>query len=183
MLKSLCSVAPCSNATLSAVVSNITTGCSAELASSTISASSLTPYVEQYYATARKIICLTDSGTNCVTETLTNIQSILGTLSLSNIGTVIANAVSTTSIPSNITCSNCIKEAYNVLNGDFPSTAASLASELTSECGANFTDGSKPAGIVESATVTGTKSSGHTMTVARGAFAGSVLIVASYLLA
>ncbi|KAJ7045642.1 hypothetical protein C8F04DRAFT_1206487 [Mycena alexandri] len=192
-LKALCSAAPCSNATLSAIVSNITTGCSAELASadsSETSAANLTPMVEQYYAVARQMVCLTDSGTNCITETLTNIQAILGTLSLSNIGTVIANAFTTTTVPSNITCSNCVKQAYNVLNKDFPSTASSLTSELDSQCGANFTgtnsisiaalkrilpgttDGTAATGIVESASTTGGKgSSASPLFITQGAVA------------
>ncbi|KAJ7703072.1 hypothetical protein B0H17DRAFT_1041500 [Mycena rosella] len=127
-LKSLCSAAPCSNATLSAVVTNVTAGCSAELS-----------LVEQYYPTARNILCLTDSGTNCITQTLTNAQAILGTLSISNIGDVIATAFTTTSVPSNVTCTNCVKEAYNVLNADFPGTLSAEASALQSECGSSFT--------------------------------------------
>ncbi|KAJ7924937.1 hypothetical protein B0H13DRAFT_1976805 [Mycena leptocephala] len=181
-LKTLCSAAPCSNATLSAVVTNITTGCSAELSSadsSDTSASTLIPLVEQYYATARKIICLTDSGTNCIVQTLSNIQSILGTLSISNIGDVIEKAFTTTSLPTNITCSNCVKEAFNVLNTDFPSTASTLSSGLNSECGSSFTDGTTPAGIVESASTTGTNNSAKGMIMTQGiAF---VLVLASSL--
>jgi len=187
-LKAMCSAAPCSNATLSAVITNITTGCSAELASTDstdASASTLTPLVEQYYPMARQIVCLTDSGTNCITQTLTNIQSILGTLSLSNIGDVIAKAVTTTSIPSNVTCTNCVKQAYNVLNQSFPSTASSLTSELNSECGASFTDGSPATGIVESAsTGSAGKNSAKATIMTRGAFAGLsavVLVVGSSL--
>ncbi|KAJ6499176.1 hypothetical protein C8R45DRAFT_106585 [Mycena sanguinolenta] len=185
MLNALCSAAPCSNATLSAVVTNITTGCSAELSSggSSVSASEITTLVEQYYTTARNILCLTDSGTNCITQTLTNIQSILGTLSIDNIGTVITNAfTSTSSLPANVSCTNCVKQAYNILNQDFPSAASSVGSDLNSECGASFTDGSTPSGIVESATATGNgKNSGKAMAVTRGALAGSVLLAASYL--
>ncbi|KAF7361788.1 hypothetical protein MVEN_00523000 [Mycena venus] len=178
-LKSLCSAAPCSNATLSAVVTNITTGCSAELSSSPdSSASTLIPLVEQYYTTARKIVCLADSGTNCITQTLTNIQSILGTLSISNIGDVITKAATTTSLPTNITCTDCLKQAYNVLNTDFPSTASSLTSELDSECGASFTDGTTPADIKSTTSDNGKNSA---MTLTRGTFVGSVLVVASSL--
>ncbi|KAJ7497419.1 hypothetical protein FB451DRAFT_1076101 [Mycena latifolia] len=189
MLKALCAAAPCSNATLEAVVTNVTTGCSAELSSagSSVSASSITTLVEQYYPTVRQLICLTDSGTNCITQTLTNIQTILGTLSLTNVGDVITNAFSTTEIPSNVTCSNCVKAAYNVLNDTFPDAVSSEASALQSECGSSFTDGSTPAGIAESATKTGTGSNSATapsMIIGRGALAGlsaSVLVVASSL--
>ncbi|KAJ7091263.1 hypothetical protein C8R44DRAFT_891660 [Mycena epipterygia] len=188
-LKLLCASSPCSNATLAAVVTNVTTGCSAELSSagsSASSAASLTTALQQFYPTARKIVCLTDSGTNCITQTLTNIQAILGTLSISNVGEVIENAFTTsTNIPSNITCTNCVKEAYNVLNGDFPSTASSAASPLQSECGSSFLDGSAPSGIVESATTASAGSnsaSGKATIMTRGALAGlsaSVLVLGS----
>ncbi|KAJ7680451.1 hypothetical protein DFH06DRAFT_1163081 [Mycena polygramma] len=189
-LKSMCALPPCSNSTLSAVVTNITTGCSAELSasgSSGATASTILPLVEQYYATVRKVVCLTDSGTNCITQTLTNIQSMLGTLSIGNIGGVIGNAItSNASLPANISCSNCVKEAYNVLNGDFPSTAASLSSDLNSECGSSFTDGTTPTGIVETATTSGAAkdNSAKAMLMTPGALAGlsaSVLVVASSL--
>ncbi|KAJ6625512.1 hypothetical protein B0H10DRAFT_2001654 [Mycena sp. CBHHK59/15] len=189
-LKSLCAAPTCSNATLSAVVTNVTTGCSAELSSaggSDGTASSITGLVEQYYPTARQIVCLTDSGTNCVTQTLTNIQNILGTLSLNNIGTIITTALSTTTIPSNVTCTDCTKEAYNILNKNFPSLVSSEASAVQSECGSSFTDGATPANIVESATTSGTtpnSATGPMMT--RGALTGlgvSVLVVATSVLA
>ncbi|KAJ7780537.1 hypothetical protein DFH07DRAFT_792628 [Mycena maculata] len=194
LLKTLCAAAPCSNATLSAVVTNVTTGCSAELSSvssSESSSSTLTTLVEQYYSTARQIICLSDSGTNCITEMLTSLQTVFGTLSINNIGTVLENAFtnSTTTIPSNVTCSNCVKGAYNVLNENFPSTASTLASDLQSECGSDFTNGSTPSSIVESAstTSTGSNSASATATImTRGALAGlsaSVLIAGSSLLA
>ncbi|KAK7005623.1 hypothetical protein R3P38DRAFT_3038608 [Favolaschia claudopus] len=169
-LKQLCSSAPCSNATLSAVVTNITNGCSAELStanSTGTSASMLTPLVEQYYSTARKIVCLTDSGTNCITQTLNNIQSILGTLSIDNIGGVVMQALGTTTLPSNVTCTNCVKEAYNVLNQDFPSTGGLLTSQLNTECGSGFT------GVVQTAKTTGDNNSAKAMTLS--AVLGSVV--------
>ncbi|KAJ7446186.1 hypothetical protein B0H11DRAFT_1746190, partial [Mycena galericulata] len=197
MLKSLCAAAPCSNATLSAVYTNarsdsVTTGCSAELSLVDGSGSSVSN-LTQWYSTARQIICLTEqvhttgSGTNCITETLTNIQNILGTLSLNNIGNVAANAFTTSTIPSNVTCSNCIKEAYNVLESSFPATASTAASALQSECGSDFTNGSTPSNIIESASKskTGSNSASAIATIMpRGALAGlsaSVLVVGSTL--
>jgi len=183
---SLCNAAPCSNATLAAAVTNITTGCSAELGSS--SAASISTMVQQYYPTARKILCLSDSGTNtnCITQTLTNILAVLGTLSISNIGAVIVNAANTTSIPSNVTCSNCVKEAYNIFSEDFPSASSSLKSELQSECGASMIDGSAPSGIVQTAATAsaGAGNSAKAVMLSRGGLASLTaagLIVASSL--
>ncbi|KAJ7178407.1 hypothetical protein C8R43DRAFT_457182 [Mycena crocata] len=186
-LKTLCAAAPCSNDTLSAVVSNVTAGCSTELSGA--DSSTFLPLVQQYYPTVRKVVCLTDSGTNCVTQTLTNVQAILGTLSLDNVGGVIEKAVTTTasSIPSNVTCTNCIKEAFNIVNADFPSMASSASSAIQSECGADFIDGKSPSGIVQSATTTGggsNSASATAMIMTRGALAGltaSVLVLGSSL--
>ncbi|KAJ7076371.1 hypothetical protein B0H15DRAFT_599593 [Mycena belliarum] len=187
MLKALCAAAPCTNATLSAIVTNITTGCSTELSStgsSAPSASTLTTLVQQYYPTVRNIVCLTDSGTNCITQTLTNLQAILGTLSINNIGGVLSKALTTTSVPANVTCTNCNKQAFNVLNQAFPGTLTSESSALQSQCGASFTDGNTPAGIVQSAKTTTTKpSSAPATTMARGALAAltaSVLVATSF---
>ncbi|KAJ7217927.1 hypothetical protein GGX14DRAFT_357924 [Mycena pura] len=174
-LQSLCGVAPCSNATLAAVVTNITTGCSAELSTAdSSSAASISTMVQQYYPTARKILCLSDSKTNCITQTLTNIQNILGTLSLNNIVDVIENAAKTNSIPSNVTCSNCVKEAYNIFSQDFPSASSGLKGQLQSECGASMIDGSAPSGVVESAATTsaGAGNSAKGLMLSRDGLAG-----------
>ncbi|CAK5281591.1 unnamed protein product [Mycena citricolor] len=156
LLKSLCAAAPCSNATLSAVVANVTNGCSAELSmapSSSTSSATLTALVEQYYPTVRQMVCLSDSGTNCITQTLSSLQTSLGTLSLNSIGTVISNAFkSNLRLPSNVTCTDCVKEAYNVLNQDFPSTGSALSTSLQNQCGSSFTNGSAPSNVVETAT-------------------------------
>lgn len=60
-LTNLCGSPACSNETLAAVVQNITTGCSTELAATGFTAdltSSVTSAVQVYYPTVRKVVCL-----------------------------------------------------------------------------------------------------------------------------
>lgn len=62
--KDICAAAPCSNATLANVVKAIVNGCQAEISGETgganpdTLASSITPKVQQFYPTIRKILCL-----------------------------------------------------------------------------------------------------------------------------
>lgn len=81
-------------------------------------------------------------NTNCVTETLTNLQDAVGSnLTLTNIAGLVAsgNDTNDTSIPSSVTCSNCTKAAYNTVNTDFPGLLDSENSTLQDQCGSSFT--------------------------------------------
>ncbi|KAF7315552.1 hypothetical protein MIND_00070500 [Mycena indigotica] len=159
MVNTLCSAQPCSNNTLAGIVANITTGCSAELSatgSTDSTSATITNLVQQYYPTVRDIICLKDNsdGSNCLVQTLNNVQATYGTLSINNLGPIAKNLVATRSVPANITCTNCLKEAYNLVNEKFPSTGSSLKSDVDGVCGSSFTDGSTPSNIVKTAAAT-----------------------------
>ncbi|KAJ4483284.1 hypothetical protein J3R30DRAFT_1757052 [Lentinula aciculospora] len=159
-LNNVCGVAPCSNDTLSAIVTNVTSGCGTELSAlgfSSTDTATLISTVQEFYPTVRQVACLEDGNTNCVTETLTNLQDVVGNLTLTSIAGLVASG-SNTSIPSNVTCSNCVKAAYNTVNTAFPDLLGSESSTLQDQCGASFTDGSSPSGIVESASNSSTSS-------------------------
>lgn len=47
-----------------------------------------------------------------------------------------------TSLSQNVTCTNCIKEAYNIIKKDIPSGASLLEGPLNAQCDASFTGGS-----------------------------------------
>ncbi|KAG5353145.1 hypothetical protein C0989_009989 [Termitomyces sp. Mn162] len=150
-LTGLCAAPACSNTTLATIVSSITSGCSAEVQSLGLSSSdnsTVTTLVQRFYPTVRKAVCLKDGNTNCVTETLTNAQSVLGTLSLNNIMTLASSDVETP-LPTNITCSNCAKAIYNTVNTGAPGILS--PESLQDTCGSSFTDGTTPTGISESA--------------------------------
>ncbi|KZP34161.1 hypothetical protein FIBSPDRAFT_846265 [Athelia psychrophila] len=155
-LTGLCAQPQCSNATLSALVTNITTGCSTELNAAGLGVSdpaSLTALVEQYYPAVRQAACLKDTSksTLCATELLTDIQNQVGTLSLTNIIKVVPEIASgSVTIPSNVTCSDCTKQVYNIANQQFPSLIqGEVASVVGGACGATFTNGAAPTEITE----------------------------------
>ncbi|KAJ3844711.1 hypothetical protein F5878DRAFT_655626 [Lentinula raphanica] len=174
-LTNVCQVAPCSNDTLAAIVTNVTSGCGTELSALGFSSSdtaTLISTVQEFYPTVRQVACLEDGNTNCVAETLTNLQDAVGNLSLTNIASLVASG-NTTSLPSNVTCSNCVKAAYNTVNTAFPGLLDSENSTLQGECGTSFTDGSTPSGIVESASGSSSSDSNSaSSTVSQSSFLG-----------
>ncbi|KDR75769.1 hypothetical protein GALMADRAFT_248455 [Galerina marginata CBS 339.88] len=166
-LTSLCSSPACSNDTIAAVVQNVTTGCATDLSGLGFNPSltpSITSIIQQYYPTVRQVVCLKDGDTNCITQTLTNVQNIVGTLSLTNI---IKLASTSPDLPANVTCTNCVKAAYNIVGQNIPSLVSDSAPALQSQCGASFTDGTTPAGILQSAS-TSAASTGASKAAALG---------------
>ncbi|OBZ68312.1 hypothetical protein A0H81_11810 [Grifola frondosa] len=168
----------CTNATLAAIVTNVTAGCSTELSSlglSNASAGEITTIIQTAYPTVRQIACLSDSSTNtlCVTETLNNIQTYTGNLSISNIEAIASQAANGTfpSVPSNVTCTDCTKQALNIFKQDFPDLlTSSVQSTISSTCGASFTDGAEPSTVTElasnsTATSTGTSNGASAISV------------------
>ncbi|KAF9024844.1 hypothetical protein BDZ89DRAFT_954353, partial [Hymenopellis radicata] len=149
----VCTRGACSNDTLAAIVTNITAGCSSELGTfgfDSSQTSTIISTVQEAYPTVRKVVCLKDGDTYCVTETLNNLQTSLGTtLSLSNIVSLFGS--DDTQIPSNITCSDCSKAAYSIVKADYPALVSDDESDVQAECGASFTDGSSPSGISQTA--------------------------------
>lgn len=79
----------------------------------------------------------------CVTEFLTGVQGTTGNLSMANIeafGTNLVNGGSLPNLPSNVTCSNCVKAAYTIVNKDFAGLVpSSVGSYFQNTCGASFT--------------------------------------------
>jgi hypothetical protein len=82
----------------------------------------------------------TSANQLCVTELLTNVQSSVGTLSVANIMQIIPNiATGSSTIPKNVTCSDCVKQAYNIVNKDFPGAIPTqVTSDFSSACGSSF---------------------------------------------
>jgi len=185
-LKGVCSVGSCSNATLATLVSNATAGCGTELNSlvGTVSSDQLTAIVQEAYPTVREVACLqnTTTSTNCVTETLTNVQSITGTVSIDEISKLVSTVVGGGSLglPSNTTCTSCTKAAYNVVNTNFPGLFSTEDATVQSTCGAEFVDGTTPSGIQQTASnstfATGSSSGGAGSLSGAQAFMTSILV-------
>ncbi|KAJ8456885.1 hypothetical protein ONZ45_g18539 [Pleurotus djamor] len=171
-LGGMCSAAPCSNATLEATTRSVIQGCSTDLASIGLgtdesSISSVVSQIQLYYPTVRKIACLKkyvflevisantqqtfpSSNTFCVTELLTEVQNTYGPLTINNLPNLLAS-ISPTQLPTNITCSSCSKEAYNIIKQDFPVVQSDSDPMAQAECGASFIDGTTPEGITQTA--------------------------------
>jgi len=78
------------------------------------------------------------NGTNCLASTLNDIQSANGPLTLSSLIQLVTLG-NVSNIPSNVTCSDCTKAAYNILRSDVPSIVSDASGGLEQQCGANFT--------------------------------------------
>jgi len=140
-LGNMCNATACSNTTIAAVVTNLTAGCSAEFNISS-SDPNLIPNVQSLYPTIRKILCLKDGPNFCVTETLTNVETVTGPLTIANI-----SAEPPTSLPSNVSCTDCNKASYNILVKEAPPIASTVQNALQTVCNSTFFDGSTPSGI------------------------------------
>jgi len=160
------------------VVTNLTSACSSDVQQFGITLpSNLVQLVQQYYPTVVDAVCLKLSSTEtfCATQLLTNLQSAIGTISASNIVSLLPSVISgTKSVPSNVTCNDCTKEMYNVFAHSQPSLNSTISQSFSSECGADFTNGASPTGIFEATgTATATpKSAGSALGVSRNVVLG-----------
>jgi len=148
-LGAMCGAPPCSTTTISALATNLTAGCSTEFDLG--EAQSVVSFVSQNYWTARKMVCLKDGQTNCVTQTLQKLQDLAGTLNLSD-GNVNAIAKAINTNLAQVSCSNCAKGALSIVMQDQPSViTADFKQSAQNTCGTSFVDGGIPQGLIESA--------------------------------
>ncbi|KAI0661199.1 hypothetical protein C8Q70DRAFT_1043833 [Cubamyces menziesii] len=157
-LSGLCSRAECSNDTISEVVHSVASGCSSDLSSfglSDVNGDELTSLVQMIYPTVREVVCLSDTNNNntlCITETLNNLEPYTGSLTASNIDKLVTGIVgggSIPNLPSNVTCTDCTKAAYNILQMNFGDLVDGYSGSISSTCGASFIDGASPATVSE----------------------------------
>jgi hypothetical protein len=146
-LASMCGSPSCSDDTLNAVVTNLTNGCSAEFSLPQVQQS--LNFVKANYKTARKVACLKDGQVSCVTGTLRNIESVVGTFNLQENNILAIAKVAKAGFPSSVLCTNCMKGAYTIINKAIPgSFSASDTKYATDTCGAAFADGGIPPGLI-----------------------------------
>jgi len=142
-LTGMCAVGTCSNDTLAAVVTNVTAGCSSDISNagaSVPSTAEITTLVEQFYPTVRNILCLKDNSANqlCVTETLNNLESVIGTFSasdLSDIGSIVEKIIGGAK---NVACTNCTKAMFALASTSQVSLLTQAVDGVDAICGANF---------------------------------------------
>ncbi|KAI0356253.1 hypothetical protein OH77DRAFT_1423864 [Trametes cingulata] len=182
-LTGMCSRPACTNDTLASVVQQVTSGCSAELGSlglANVDAGELTTLVQTAYPTVRQVACLGDTSNNnslCLTETLNNLEPYTGALSVSNIESLASQIMGGTvpNLPSNVTCTDCTKAAYNIVQQKFGDLTSGFSSDISSTCGASFTDGTQPASVTQLATdSTASTTTSSTSNAAAGMFSAPI---------
>lgn len=82
-----------------------------------------------------------NNNTLCLTETLDNLEPYTGPLTASNIESLVSKIVdgSVPSLPSNVTCTDCTKAAYNIVQKNYGDLVDGYAGSISSTCGASFT--------------------------------------------
>ncbi|KAJ7251554.1 hypothetical protein B0H12DRAFT_1119579 [Mycena haematopus] len=150
-LSGLCSSGFCSNDTLAAVVTNITAGCASDFGAAGGVPETVTQIVQEVYPTARAIMCLQDDSSDqlCVTETLNNLQTIVGKLSFSdlNVATAFGDFQQILVGAKNLACTGCTRAAFRLasqlsLVTQFPQAQQQAELQIDAICGANFIESS-----------------------------------------
>ncbi|KAL0955673.1 hypothetical protein HGRIS_001898 [Hohenbuehelia grisea] len=168
-LPEFCNAGRCSNETLANATRSVLTGCSTDLEAigAPLDVESTIITVRQLY-TFRKVDCLKEGDALCITKTLTGIQDLLGPLT-------ITSAINTTSrafndFNRNISCTNCMKAAWNVIAQDIPWVGREAAEGTPHPCGRSFTDGTMPSGITQSLTTATTPAGADSNSATKGIF-------------
>jgi len=190
-LKGLCALGPCSNDDIASIVTNVTTGCAQDLQSFLGNAQpgALTPLIQQIYPTARKAVCLADASNNnqlCVTQTLSNVETVTGTLTIDKLSTVVSAIAggNTSSLNGVNLCTPCDKQIYNTAKNDFPAIfgQGALASDVRNTCGASFVDGASDPNILQTASNQTTSGSTKSNTDSAAQITGQQALLSTFLL-
>jgi hypothetical protein len=188
-LKGLCALGSCSNDDLSVIVTNVTTGCATDLESFIGNAqpSAITAVVQQAYPTVRKGVCLADASKKnqlCITQTLSNVESVTGPLTLSKILQIVPS-IATGSLDAVNLCTPCVKQIYNVAKTDFPTIfgAGDVQSNVQAKCGASFVDGAPDSNIVQTANTGTSPGKNNASTDGSVQITGQQALLSTFLLA
>lgn len=147
---SLCASPACSTTVLTSLVNNVTAGCSEEYALPDVQIT--LNFVEKNYPTFRDVMCLKQGSTNCVTQTLTNLQNSIGTMDFSDANIAAITTDIRKGFPSSVLCTDCMHGTYTLINQYAPGTiSAANKTYATTTCGASFVDGGIPPGLIQSA--------------------------------
>ncbi|KAF8507456.1 hypothetical protein BU17DRAFT_100476 [Hysterangium stoloniferum] len=184
-LEGVCAADPCSNSTINAIVSNVTSGCQSDIANTNVSQGVLQSIIQQlplFYPTVRSIACLktASNDTLCATSTLLDVQQFEGVPitidSAMNVISQLVNASQSSQLPASLTCTGCTQAAFETFQTDQAMLAANptVQSVISSQCGSGFLNGSQSSDVVA-----GTGAASPTGTVvafaARNGAGGSLL--------
>lgn len=188
-LTTTCAQPACTNATIDALIYNITTGCGPDLSAAGAtneSVAEMKVYIEKFYPVAREVVCLKDSnnsGAFCITSTLKAIESYInGPISANSISDAIYNfGVSGVEVPKNLICTSCVQAAYTLIRPYLDNaTQATSDAYLGGQCGSGYTNGTTPTGIIQSANTApagSTTSASGAMSVKTGVFGSAIAVI------
>jgi hypothetical protein len=165
-LTGMCNVGMCSDTALENIVNTVMKDCGNDLADLNINLSNtdvqqVMDAVKQGYPTVRKIMCLKDntSGSFCAIDELDQAEKAFSSFDINSIS--IDNSTISTALQSalpalnavamDVVCTSCMKATYNIAHKGFPSLVSLADEVLQSTCGANFTDGTSPSGVAQTA--------------------------------
>ncbi|KAG8723869.1 hypothetical protein FRC09_001448 [Ceratobasidium sp. 395] len=159
-LSTTCSQPACTNATIDAVFSNVTSGCRTDMAQRDVTDDQIETvrgYIEEFYPVAREVLCLKDSnaaGEYCITESLKNLEAQIGVpLTPNNLQNLDYSTFSSNStLMKNLTCTDCTKAAWSIIKPYLDSNSqAQVESQVDEICGSGFANSSAPASIQRTA--------------------------------
>ncbi|KAF8595313.1 hypothetical protein BDV93DRAFT_528783 [Ceratobasidium sp. AG-I] len=188
-LTTTCAQPACTNATIDALISNVTTGCASDLSTAGVTNDSIAEtkkYIENWYPVAREVVCLKDSnnsGAFCITSTLKAIESYInGSISANSISDAIYNfGASGVEVPKNLICTSCVQAAYALIRPHLDdANRGTWDTYLGGQCGASYTNGTTPAGIIQSANTApagSTTSASGAMSLKTGVFGSAVAVI------
>jgi len=146
----MCAQPACSDDVLNGIVNNVTSGCSAEFGLPQVQAT--LKFVKQSYSTFRQAACLVDGQTNCITQTLKNMESAWGTMNLNDQNIAAITSGFNKGLPSSVLCTDCNKGAFTLIDTGIPGTLSDGNKAYVSKtCGADFINDGIPPGLYQSA--------------------------------
>ncbi|KAG8735002.1 hypothetical protein FRC10_011091 [Ceratobasidium sp. 414] len=186
-LSTTCAQPACTNATIDAVIGNVTSGCKSDLAQWQVTDEDIQVvegYIKEFYPPAREVACLKDSNASnqfCITESLRKFENLTGMpLTPNNLWNISPSVYSANStITKSLTCTDCTKAAWNIIRPYLGGHAqAEVASQLDQICGSGFSNSTAPPSIQKTANVAvqaanNNSSNGATSTV----FSSMVVVV------
>lgn len=174
-LTGLCSsvsTTTCTNSTLEALGTNITTACGSNLESAGLSSSivqQIPQLLQDYYGLGSEALCTRDTsngGKHCVTSELTILQtSTGGNLTTSNIVTSVVNVLSNSTLEKELACTTCVQGIYSIVKPALgTSISGSVDDELNGLCGSGFVTTTEPSGIIIATGTLATQTASSTST-------------------
>lgn len=173
-LNAFCGAAPtCSPALIAHVSSQFAMACADDLQALGVSSDDVAvalPYIQEYWGTAKEVICLADTsvGEFCAPAVATNLQAALETaVSVNWVAQEIRDAVSshTYNLPSNVSCVPCTQAALVKVGATELQTVVNLNGFAADTCGAEFASATE----MPSSVVVGIGSSAPTTSIPVGA--------------